>query len=68
MSVHGLQNSFGRLQNIQHMTASGMSNPKQDCCGKHKSHPAKYSEDAIAGVHEHIKFIRCDQSQGTEST
>jgi hypothetical protein len=54
VSLHGLQNSLGRIKNIQHITVSGMTSPKQDCHGKHKSHAKKYSKDAIAGVHEHI--------------
>jgi hypothetical protein len=39
------------------MIASGKTGPKQDSQDKHGSHSGRYSEEAVVGVHEHIKSI-----------
>jgi hypothetical protein len=50
-----------KIKKHQHMIASGMSSPKQDC-HKHKSHPNKYSEEDIADVLEAHKSIHYYES------
>jgi hypothetical protein len=55
MSLQGLQNSFGRLKNIQHETAPGMTRLQRDNRGRHKSHPNKYHEELASDVHEHTE-------------
>jgi hypothetical protein len=55
MSLYGLQNSFGRLKNIQRKTAPGMTGLERNNRGKHESHPNTYSEELASGIHEHIE-------------
>lgn len=57
MSIHGLQNSRGRIKNIITKIKSNVTTLPCDGRGKHNKRPLKTSDDAENGVHEHINDI-----------
>lgn len=62
MSIHGLQNSRGRIKNIIRKLVSEVSTPSCDKSGSHNSRPHKISTEAENIVHENIKAIPKYQS------
>lgn len=62
MSIHGLQSSRGRLNNIVTQVAEGSTTPKLDKRGKHKTRPNKLSEERVQLVKDHINSIPKYQS------
>lgn len=67
LSVHGLQQNRGRLNNILKQVKSGCT-PKTDQRGKHTlNRPNRVSEDKVQAVHDHIKSIPTYQSHYSRS-
>ncbi|XP_039283499.1 uncharacterized protein LOC111052342 isoform X2 [Nilaparvata lugens] len=62
MSIHGLQNARGRINNIIKKIVSEKSTPSSDKRGTHDTRPHKVSAEAENSVHEHIKAIPKYQS------
>lgn len=62
MSVHGLQKSRGRINNIVKMKSTGAVVPNQDGRGKHKNRPNKISDEQVNSVKTHIDMIPKYQS------
>lgn len=50
LSVHGLQNHRGRVENIAASLKKGCVTPPSDKRGKHQNHPKKYNDEVIEGV------------------
>lgn len=62
MSVHGIQNSRGRVDHIVNMKTSGAVVPGKDGRGKHEKRPNKLSDEQKKSVREHIDMIPRYQS------
>lgn len=67
LSIHGLQNSRGRLNAIVSAIANGATTPKSDKRGKHKNRPNKISDSRIQSVRNHINSIPKYQSHYSRS-
>ena len=57
MSIHGLQNHRGWINNIINKIKIKYTIPPTDKCGNHSSRPNAFPTAAINGVHDHIKSI-----------
>ncbi|KAJ8868030.1 hypothetical protein PR048_031839 [Dryococelus australis] len=57
MSIHGLRNHRGRVNNIISKLKAHVGTPTPDQHGRHQNHPNRCSGEAISGIHDHVKAI-----------
>ncbi|KAJ8891818.1 hypothetical protein PR048_004372 [Dryococelus australis] len=57
MSIHGLKNHRGRVNNTVSKLKAHVGTPTLDQRGRHQNRPKRCSDEAISGVHDNIKAI-----------
>ncbi|KAF2890257.1 hypothetical protein ILUMI_15916, partial [Ignelater luminosus] len=67
LSIHGLQNSRGRIKDIASKISSGCNTSIVDGRGHHGHHKRKYNEDQLRSVRSFIKELSKYQSHYSRS-
>ena len=62
LSIHGLHQNAGRLENILTQITTGSGIPKQDSRGKHHNRPNRTAGDVVKFVKDHISSFPVYQS------